>query len=152
MSLNLRRRHALLAMLTAPVAALTASPARAQGGRKLLIHVGDNDEGQMRQAFVIARNTAQYYEKHGMAFEVAILAIGGGLHMYRLDTSNHADTMARLRTDVPGIKFLACGNTIKGMKEQEGAPIDLLPGVEVVPVGGVAIVEMQAAGYAYLRP
>jgi len=52
----------------------------------------------------------------------------------------------------PNIHLEACGNTLAGVTRKEGAAPPLLDGVEVVPSGAVRLIELQRAGWAYLKP
>ena len=51
-----------------------------------------------------------------------------------------------------GISFSACGNTMKKVAKKSGKMPVLIDGVKVVPAGVTRIMELQANGYAYVRP
>jgi len=51
-----------------------------------------------------------------------------------------------------GIVFSACGTTIKGIEKKTGKKVKLTEGVRVVPGGVVRIMELQEAGWTYVRP
>jgi intracellular sulfur oxidation DsrE/DsrF family protein len=45
-----------------------------------------------------------------------------------------------------------CGNTKAIMERSEGHPLPLVDGSQVVPFGVVRLVELQEAGWSYMRP
>ncbi len=51
-----------------------------------------------------------------------------------------------------GLTFSACGNTMKKIAKKSGKMPVLIDGVKVVPGGVIRIMELQAMGYAYVRP
>lgn len=133
--------------------ALPALPAAART-RKLVIHVNDNDESKMQAAMTIVRNVSEHYARYGDDVDVRIVAIGGGLTLFRADKSNYASSLRRLKTRFPRVQYLACGNTMKGTQDQErlSGPIPLLPDVQVVETGVAALMELQEKGFSYVRP
>lgn len=53
----------------------------------------------------------------------------------------------------PGkIRFSACDNTKQGMEKAEGHAISIVPEATVVPSGVVRLMELQEAGWSYVRP
>jgi hypothetical protein len=53
----------------------------------------------------------------------------------------------------PGkIQFSACNNTKQGMEKAEGHSISIVPEATVVPSGVVRLMELQEAGWSYVRP
>jgi intracellular sulfur oxidation DsrE/DsrF family protein len=51
-----------------------------------------------------------------------------------------------------GVKFSACGNTLKGMAKLLGEEPKLNPAATVVPGGIVRIGELARQGYIYVKP
>jgi len=50
------------------------------------------------------------------------------------------------------IAFSACGNTIKGMTKKEGKAPPLISEAKVVTSGVVRLIELQEAGWNYVKP
>ena len=46
---------------------------------------------------------------------------------------------------------MVCDDTKLGMERQEGRPVTLIDGVEIVPSGPGRIIELQEAGWSYIR-
>jgi intracellular sulfur oxidation DsrE/DsrF family protein len=49
------------------------------------------------------------------------------------------------------IRFVVCEATKLGMERQEGRPITLIDNVDLVPSGPGRIIELQEAGWSYIR-
>jgi len=50
------------------------------------------------------------------------------------------------------IVFSACGNTKAKMEKKSGKDVQLVEGVRVVQAGVLRIMELQEAGWSYVRP
>ena len=57
-----------------------------------------------------------------------------------------------LRKIVPQVAFGACNNTKTAMEKREGKPVPIIPEATIVPAGIVRLVELQEAGYHYVKP
>jgi len=74
--------------------------------------------------------------------------------MLRSDSSPVQDRIKRLKDMVfPGkTQFSGCNNTKQGMEKAEGHAISIVPEATVVPSGVVRLMELQEAGWSYVRP
>ena len=101
----------------------------------------------------IALNNAVNVQKHygpGEA-DVEVVAYGPGLSILTMSKKNkQAKRVEGLA--MSDITFSACGNTMKKVTKKKGKAPKLIEGVKVVPAGVVRIMELQAKGYAYIRP
>ena len=61
------------------------------------------------------------------------------------------DLLRVLRTVNSSIRFVVCDATKLGMERQEGRPVILIDGVDIVPSGPGRIIELQEAGWSYIR-
>ena len=52
----------------------------------------------------------------------------------------------------PNLTFVACENTRTNQSKQEGKAITLIAEAKAMPSGVVRLMELQAEGYAYIRP
>jgi intracellular sulfur oxidation DsrE/DsrF family protein len=50
------------------------------------------------------------------------------------------------------LSFAACGNTMAKMAKKEGNDIPIMSEAKQVTSGVVRLIELQEAGYSYLRP
>lgn len=83
--------------------------------------------------------------------DVVIVAYGPGLGMLTQHPNNkNAERVTSLAME--GVKFDACGNTMKKVAKKTGHMPKVLEGVTVVPGGVIKIMELQEQGYAYIRP
>ena len=67
------------------------------------------------------------------------------------DTSPVKDLLRVLRTVNSNIRFVVCDATKLGMERHEGHPITLIDGVDLVQSGPGRIIELQEAGWSYIR-
>ena len=145
---NILKRAALgLCLLAAPLAA-AAEPAA-----KVAIHIDENDPKRMNLVLNNAENVEKYYAERGEEVEIAIVANGPGLHMFRADTSPVSDRLAAMSLEYPNMSFQGCMNTHAAMtRKAGGAEPEILEEIEMVPSGAVQLIELQMQGWAYLRP
>ena len=134
---------------------LTASTLAADGKtHRIAIQVDQNDPQVMNMVLNNATHVIEYYRDKHEDVDVEIVAYGPGLHMLRSDSSPVQDRIKRLKDEVfPGkIQFSACNNTKQGMEKAEGHAISIVPEATIVPSGVVRLMELQEAGWSYVRP
>lgn len=138
----------VVALAWAPLAA----SADAEGPARVAIHVDEENVSTMNMALNNAANIIAYYEGIGREVRVEIVTYGPGLHMLRADTSPVSSRISTMALEHPNLTFSACLNTVQAMQQRMETEIELLPEADVVPSGAVRLMELQAEGYAYLRP
>jgi intracellular sulfur oxidation DsrE/DsrF family protein len=121
---------------------------------RIAIQIDQNDPQVMNMVLNNAAHVIEYYRDRNEDVDVEIVAYGPGLHMLRSDSSPVQDRMRRLKDEVfPGkIQFSACSNTKQGMEKAEGHAISIVPEATIVPSGVVRLMELQEAGWSYVRP
>jgi uncharacterized protein len=129
-----------------------SAKALATKAHQVTIQVDENRPEAMKSAINNARSVVEHYKSRGQKADVEIVTFGAGLHMLRNDTSPVKRHIAQISAEEPSIKFAACANTQASMSRQEQKPVILLAEAQVVPSGVVRLMELQAKGYAYLRP
>lgn len=140
-------------LLAAPVASRGAAAAEEEKKtHRLAIHVDQNDADVMKLALNNTRNAFELYQELGHELAVEIVCYSQGLHMLRDDTSPVKNEIRALRKIVPQVAFGACNNTKTNMEKREGRPIPIIPEATIVPAGIVRLVELQEAGYHYVKP
>lgn len=134
-----------LLLVSAAPPALSAS----QDGTeyKYVLHISDMDPSKQELILNNAQNVLDAYPPGGV--EVEIVAYGPGLRLMFADNVNakRLDALAQ-----SGVKFSACGNTLKGMAKLMGEEPKLNPAAGVVPGGIVRIGELSKQGYIYVKP
>ena len=98
----------------------------------------------------VAVNNAVNVQKASPGAVVELVAYGPGLSLLTMK-SKQKDRIASLAL-TEGIRFSACGNTMKKVAKKSGKMPALIDGVKVVSAGVIRIMELQAMGYAYVRP
>src|SRR5262245_37656927 len=129
------------------------APAAASANvHKVAIQVSENNKAQMDLALNNAKNITDYYKAKGETAFIEIVTYGPGLHMLRADTSPVRERIAPMALENPDLKFIACGNTQANQSKAEGKDVPLISEATVMPSGAVRLMELQAQGYAYIRP
>ena len=119
---------------------------------KVAVQVDQDDPAVMKLALNNVQNILDYYKAKGEKVDVQVVAYGPGLNMLRDDTSPVKSRIATMALDSSNLGFYACGNTRANMAKQENKTIPLVSEAKVVPAGVVRLMELQADGYAYIRP
>lgn len=130
---------------SAAMPALSADPTFAE--YKYVLHISDMDPSKQELILNNARNLLDAYPPGQV--EVEIVAYGPGLRLMFAENANakRIDSLSQ-----GGVKFAACGNTLKGMAKQLGEEPKLNPAAKVVPGGIVRIGELVKQGYIYVKP
>ncbi|VAW58738.1 hypothetical protein MNBD_GAMMA11-3241 [hydrothermal vent metagenome] len=159
-------RRRLLTTVTTTLAGLTAglvtarqASAETVGDVEVMRFPGDPTDHNVVYQF----NKAEQSYHNGVLFSVAevlrkyndnvtivVTAIGPGLHILAKKplrtVSEHTKEKVKSLADY-GIRFHACGNTMKSLNWTKD---DLHDFVEVVNVGAVDLMELQEQGYSYI--
>jgi uncharacterized protein len=148
-----RRRELLAAALAGTGGLVAAGAARAatvapdRDKAKVVYHLADLD----KVAFALG-NIRHHYEGMGGPEKVTIALVvhGPALHAFRSSGASREVAAGMAEFARNGLTASAC---IHSMQAQNLTLKDLLPGFTVAERGGVVrIAELQAQGYAYLRP
>jgi uncharacterized protein len=129
--------------------AATTKPAHAEtaGESRVVYHLADLD----KVAFVLG-NIQNHFDGMGGPDKVTIALVvhGPALKAFHGASASHDLSQRVAAFSRAGVELSACGHT---MKAQNVALKDLVPGFVVAAQGGVVrLAELQAKGYAYLRP
>jgi uncharacterized protein len=118
---------------------------------RLVLPINTDDPTTMRALISTSLNLPKYYQERNEAFTIEVVAYNAGVHMLRADTSPVKDMLRVLRTVNSNIRFVVCEATKLGMERHEGHPIMLIDNVDLVPSGPGRIIELQEAGWSYIR-
>jgi intracellular sulfur oxidation DsrE/DsrF family protein len=134
-----------LLLISAATPALSAGPAGAEN--KYVMQISDMDPDKQERILNVARNVLDAHPPGEV--EVEIVAFGPGLRLLFAENVNakRIDSLAQ-----SGVKFSACGNTLKGMTKLMGETPKLNPVATVVPAGVVRIGELSKQDYIYIKP
>jgi len=106
----------LLTVLAILLAVIVAAPAaEAESDVRVAIHIDENGPQKMNILLNIAQNVGKYYAEQGKTVEIAIVAHGPGLTMFRADKSPVKDRIEVIEMASPSVHLEACGNTITGL-------------------------------------
>jgi len=144
----MRRRNLLsLAGMLLPVPALAQTAQPAPQASKVAYHLADFD----KVGFVLG-NIRNHYDGMGGPEHVTIALVvhGPALKAFHAADAGSATSQQVESLKTSGLALNACANT---MKAQHITLADLLPGFVAAEKGGVVkLADLQAQGYAYLRP
>jgi intracellular sulfur oxidation DsrE/DsrF family protein len=109
-----------------------------------VFHISSGDDFTQTLVLNNAQNLANHYGPDKVVIE--IVAYGPGLKTLFKENAN-AKRIARMSGS--GITFTACGNTMQAMGRSKES---LNKHSKVVPGGVIRIMELQEAGWTYIRP
>lgn len=111
---------------------------------KVVFHIDELEKWHLLLANI--RNLLKVID-HGTS-EVNVLVNAKAISVFDPnETSAHLENVLTIAKT--GVRFLLCQNSLNGF----GIEADSLPNVvEVVPVGVLSLIELQAAGCAYIKP
>ena len=142
--------HTLLKGATMILVFLTltgiAMPIMAEDVRKLVIHVNSADE--MTQGMAI-RNASTALSMLKSAVVVEFVAYGPGISLVTKGGANETKVIDLMDK---GVKFHLCELTVKKVTKKKGKAPSIIEGVNIVSSGTVKIMDLQEAGYSYLKP
>ena len=114
---------------------------------KYVIQASDMNPGKQVLALNNASNLLEAYPPGEV--QVEIVAYGPGLRLLFAENGNakRIDSLSQ-----SGVRFSACGNTLKAMTKMLGYTPKLNPDAKVVPGGVVRIGDLVRKGYVYIKP
>lgn len=119
----------------------------ADARHRLVIQVSSDDAQSHDNAL---RNAVNLQNALGAGnIEIEIVAYGPGVTLMT-EAGDKAMRITELIST--GVRFSACGNTLRDLREASGTNFPLVVGVREVPAGVVRIIELQEQGYTYIRP
>lgn len=141
----------LLAMLTFGLT--TAANAaeiktdKAFADKKVVLQISDGDPFKQTLVLNVANNLIKAYGVDKV--DVEIVAFGPGLRLM-LDDNHNKGRISGLASN--GVRFAACGNTLKKMTKTLGKEPALNPNATQVGGGIVRIMDLVDAGYVLVKP
>lgn len=114
---------------------------------KLVIQVSTDDPRTQKIALNNAVNLQKHYGIDNIKVEIVAYGPGIGLLTAKSQQKDRIESLL-----MQEITFSACMNTLNNIEKKTGHRPDLIEGIESVPTGVARILELQEAGYAYIRP
>ena len=153
------RRFIYAVAAAAALAVAVTAAVSGYAAEKIKVHhvafqVDQNNPAVMNLTLNNVQQMMDYYHSKGEQAEVEIVAYGPGLMMLRQDKSPVKDRLKRIKEGSfpSSVTYSACHNTMVKMEKQEGHPIPIVPEARVVPGGIVRLVQLEEAGWSYIRP
>ncbi len=110
----------------------------------VVFHISTDDASIQELVLNNAQNLSSHYGVDSVAIEIVAYGLGLRLLFKENEQAKRIKSLA-----ASGIRFSACENTMQKMKRTSR---DLVSVAETVPTGVARIVELQEAGWAYIRP
>lgn len=115
--------------------------------KKIVLQVSDKQSHT--KVLNVAANIIKHYGQDQV--DVEIVAFGPGLGVLVANKKNK--NLTRITSLAgSGVKFNACGNTIRKMTKKKGKAPKLHAAAAKVPAGVVRILELEDKGYTLIRP
>lgn len=127
------------------------TPKPTPASHRLTLQINTDDPTTMKAVISTSVHLTKYYRAKNEGFSIVIVAYNAGLHMFRADTSPVQEMLQMLRATNPEIGFVICEATKLGMQHNEGRPLSFVEGTTSVPNGPARIIELQEAGWSYIR-
>jgi intracellular sulfur oxidation DsrE/DsrF family protein len=122
------------------------------GEHRIVFQVNADDPVPMKHVVSNSINLITQYRKTAEPVKVEIVVYGPGISMFRTDTSPVREILEYMHANFPEITFSVCGSTKSIIEEREGHALSFIEGTRVVPLGILRLVELQEAGWSYIRP
>ncbi len=114
--------------------------------RKVVFHLDWDQEERLTLALENIKNLLK--EVPPQQCKVCMVANGKAVKLFTKDNiGEHAADMEKLHN--LGVRFMACGNALAKNNIEKS---DLFPVCEIVPAGILELINLQAQGYAYIKP
>lgn len=118
----------------------------------VVFQLNSSDIEPAKHAISNAVNLIRHYRENGQTITVEFIGYGPGVNIFRTDASPLIEVLTYIRTNFPEVSFTICGNTKSIIEQREGHSMPLIAGTGIVPSGIVRIIELQEAGWTYIRP
>ncbi len=118
---------------------------------RIVFHVSGNDPDSSDDILREVESMLTSYGEQGKKLRIEIVAHGKGLAMLREKLSTQKQKIAELSQHFPNLTFVACMNTVKRLRVEQGVIVNLIP--EAIPTrSGVAhVVKRQQEGWIYIQ-
>lgn len=131
---------------------------------KIVVAINDKEtnprNGKGQQLLNVSNIFSDYVGNYGMKpgedFEIVVVGYGAGARWLLNDSAYSSNFSSENPSDdmvtslmAKGVKFYMCQNTMKG---NGWVSNDLIPGVQMVPAGVTAVIDLQNRHYTYITP
>ena len=138
----------LLVMLTSIVFQANADPAdKPFAEHKVVLQISDADPTKQTLVLNVASNLIKAYGPDKV--DVEIVAFGPGLRLM-FDDNHNKGRISGLTEN--GVRFAACGNTLKKVSKKLGKTPALNSNASQVPAGVVRIIDLVNQDYILVKP
>lgn len=133
-------------------AGLGDAPAAAENNEmRIVFHLTQPDIAITEELLAEVEQVLGNYEQQGLPLRVEVVANNQGLYMLRQGLSKHADRISSLSRAYPNLTFVACENTIRRLRVENGIEVVLIPQAEMTESGISHVAKRQQEGWAYIR-
>jgi len=114
---------------------------------KVVLQISDNDPFKQTLVLNVANNLIKHYGPDQV--DVEIVAFGPGLRLLFAENDNKGRIQSLADN---GVRFAACGNTIRNMSKILGEEPVLNKNAVTVSAGVVRILDLEKQGYKLIKP
>lgn len=91
------------------------------------------------------------YEQQELPLRIEVVANNDGLNFLREGLTVHSDRVTSLSRQYPNLTFVACENTIRRLRVENGIEVVLIPQAEITESGISHVAKRQQEGWSYIR-
>ena len=133
-------------------AGLGAAPAVTENNEmRIVFHLTQPDVAITEELLAEVEEVLGSSQQEGVPLRVEVVANNQGLYMLREGLSKHADRIASLSEAYPNLTFVACENTIRRLRVENGIEVVLIPQAEMTESGISHVAKRQQEGWSYIR-
>jgi intracellular sulfur oxidation DsrE/DsrF family protein len=114
---------------------------------KVVLQISDNDPFKQTLVLNVANNLVKHYGPDQV--DVEIVAFGPGLRLLFVENENKKRIQSLADN---GVRFAACGNTVRNMGKILGEEPVLNKNATTVSAGVVRILDLEKQGYKIIKP
>jgi len=118
---------------------------------RIVFHLTQPDYLVAEELLDEVENVLGNYKQEGLPLRVEVVANNEGLQLFREGLSVHSDRISSMSDSYPNLTFVACENTIRRLRVENGIEVVLLPQTEVTESGISHVAKRQQEGWAYIR-
>ncbi len=118
---------------------------------RIVFHLTQPDQEVIGELLDEIEAMLSSYREQRRPLRVEIVSHGEGLGLVRERLSRHKKRIAQLARRYRNLTFVACQNTVRRLRVEQGIEVKLIPEAKPTPSGVTHVVKRQKEGWTYIR-
>ncbi len=118
---------------------------------RIVFHVASTTRARGEDLLGEIQALLEDYRSRGEKLRVEVVANGEGLDLLREKLSTQKQKLSELAQQYPNLTFVACLNTVKRLRVEQGVIVKLVPEAETTASGVAYVVKRQQEGWIYIQ-